>query len=365
MPPLHGMGIRRRTLSLAGEAGCIDKSEMNKEVSISERREYRLIALRSAFTLVEMMIAVAIIVLLLALSIPMVRTMRASSARAAAFNTLNAALQAARAYAIMNGVTTAARFQPNGKIWLVYRVDEETSNLRASWYNSGGLKNYPGGANPNPDGFVYLPVIDREPMQMPSGYAVADASIDWFANPLPGYEEPFYVCYRPDGTFGAGEPVWTGLTMAFGLPVNPDFNNDANSAWNSSFETRTTYDYNDWKSFFDDPNNVVDPNDVKLSRFCYVNLSTESAAQRALKVNDADYYGGYIDNSTGSWQPVLATSTSQIALFATPDEWAKLPIYDPSGKDRASLAQEILADPERPFEEVVINSYTGRVIRQR
>ena len=73
-----------------------------------------------AYTLVEILVVITIIVILLLLTFPSIRAMQSASGRAEAYNTINAALQAARSYAIMHGVNTAARFQPNGKIFLVY-----------------------------------------------------------------------------------------------------------------------------------------------------------------------------------------------------------------------------------------------------
>ncbi len=45
------------------------------------------------------------------LAIPAAKAIRESSAYANAYNTINAALQAARSYAIMNKITTAVRFE--------------------------------------------------------------------------------------------------------------------------------------------------------------------------------------------------------------------------------------------------------------
>ena len=324
---------------------------------------------RGGFTLTELLLVIAMMVLLMTLSLPSINALRKNSARPAALNIINAALQGARSYAILNGVTTAARFQPNGKIFFVYRIDtQDVIDIKAASWNSPTLNidPYPedtGVAStnePNDDLIIYLPVVDREPMQLPKEYAVADNS-SWASGY--GFEEPFYICYRPDGTVAVDQDIWVGLTTRDGLPVNPDVNSDPSlpptpPAWDASdFAGLAAFTYLKWKGFADDASEVADQGDRKIARFYFV--ATDPDPDLQAKINDADHYGGFADGSG----PIPTKSSTHLALFSTPDEWHKVEIFSNGPEPtKATLAEDILNDSSIFREEININHYTGRVI---
>lgn len=321
---------------------------------------------RGGFTLTELLLVIAIMVLLMTLSLPSINALRKNSARPAALNIINAALQGARSYAILNGVTTAARFQPNGKIFFVYRVDSRQPFDVAWWNKDFPTDNhtYPDSATfePNDDLFIYLPVVDREPMQLPKEYAVAD-NTNWTSGY--GFEEPFYICYRPDGTVAVKEDIWVGLTTRDGLPINPDFNDNNTPAWNASdFAGLGAFNYKNWKEdFADDASEVTDAGDRKIARFYFVARDSDSNPEWEAKINDADHYGGVTINDSGIWKPQLTESSTQLALFNTPDDWHRVEIFSTGTEPtKATLASDILTDSSIFREEIHINHYTGRVV---
>ncbi len=359
---------------------------------------------RPGFTLIEIMVVVAILALLTILTLPSIRSMQAGNARAQAYNTINAALQAARSYAIMNGINTAARFQPNGKIFIVYRFDNNrgTGPCGARTWNGAAINNYPSapgaGGQPNPNGYIYLPVINQEPLVMPRGYACANANTE--ATRLPFYE-PFYVCYRSDGTTAVDEQIWVALidiTSTAWDPVSPNFNTqDIRTAW--SVDINTGFSGTDWLTFSEDPVNIQDPVDRALARFynvarggTYIALFTEieEKVNETLGEKDPDYgpdhfAGAYI---AGGYTPfgylnainptlVFSTSTTQIAIFKTPDNWDQMPLFLADNTKTNTKQQYVdnnttgvLAENTAgvqtrsgSFDRLYINPYTGRVIR--
>jgi len=342
---------------------------------------------KRGFTLVEILVVVAIIILVAVISMPTIRSMQASGARSQAFNTINAALQAARSYAIMNGVNTAARFQPNGKIFLVYRCPEVNG---LNW-NNGNLT--------PPVGPIYLPVLNQEPLRIPTGYAVADAQTE--ANRRPFFE-PFYICYRPDGTLAVGEQIRVGLVdndPTNPRPVNPTFNttdfawiqthwiNDRPSSYSPSGSS-----WKDWLAFSDNASMVGVPMARSLARFYNVARDNEDEIEAVVNEtldgkNDdygPDHYAG--SSFTGTYNPPGYQSTvaitlnlepqitSQIAVFPTPENWDQLPLFSASASKTKQLFVDdcntgILAEDgtgqtrSGSFERVFINPYTGRIIK--
>lgn len=324
-----------------------------------------------AYTLTELMVVVVVIVLLMAAAIPAVRALQAGSAEAEAYNTVNAALQAARSYAIMNDVTTAARFQPNGKIVLVYEYQSNVAE--ADPKGSAPFQDFPNGDT------YFLPVIDQKPLTMPKGYAVADLT-DRDANTVPDvelnyFEEPFYICYGPQGNIIQAE-VWVGLSTDDGTLLNPTFTGTAvGLAWDSAKFNSAATSYDEWRKFLENPANINNVDAVKLCRFAVV-ATTYPDAEYEARVNDADRYGGYAD--AGGMQ--MRTSVSRVAIFKTPDDWERLPIYsiDDTVRSKEKVFREeifgddTVTDPDNlvldldnadKFREIFINSYTGRIMR--
>jgi len=154
---------------------------------------------KRAFTLVEILVVLAVIVMLAALTLPGIKAMQSASARSEALNTINAALQGVRSYAIMNNCKAAARFQPNGKIAFVYRYsnNEKKSSARQLDVDGTPLNSYPRQGYPNNEGYIYLPVIDQEPLKLPNGYAAGRLATGTNESGLSQYfYEPFYICYN-------------------------------------------------------------------------------------------------------------------------------------------------------------------------
>ncbi|MFA5865021.1 MAG: prepilin-type N-terminal cleavage/methylation domain-containing protein [Phycisphaerae bacterium] len=306
---------------------------------------------KPGFTLIEIMVVVAIIALLAVLSLPTIRSMQSSNAHAQSFNIINAALQGARSYAIMHGINTAARFQPNGKIFLVYKVPIGSVRV-AYWGNEAANNPYPNPSDPN----IYLPVVDQEPLELPRGYAVKSPA------GLTSFEEPFYICYKSDGTIAVNESIWVGLTTSDGQPVNPDFDGDGNPAWDNSTSgfgggLGSYYtNYNAWKIFTNDTNKITDTDDIKIARF--YNVTNDNTTNEGMEiVNDADHFGGYTNNASTAVIP--RSSVNQIQIFPTPDGWNELPIITNDGtKSKSSIII-----PNNQIDTIFINPYTGRVIR--
>lgn len=257
-------------------------------------REYRI-----AFTLVEVLVVVAIIVVMIALSFPAIRSMQTSSLQAETYNVINAALQGVRSYAITNHVRAAARFQANGKIFWLYEAS--VVNL-----------------TPPPSPVTrYWPVLEKEPMIIPLPYAVAwKASAGQEAD---GVYEPFYVAYNPDGTIAH----ITNINVNMATLANADLDFDKNGIGTAGLASGDPDDEKLWE---------------KLGRF------------KDADPNDPDTYKG----ASTSITPV-----TQLFLFTVPDTWRTAPIYNSGGNDRGT----IFADIKDSAEIIRINPYTGRLIR--
>jgi prepilin-type N-terminal cleavage/methylation domain-containing protein len=329
---------------------------------------------KRGFTLVEILVVVSIIALVAGLTIPAIKAMQAGSARAEALNTINAALQGVRSYAIMNQVKAAARFQPNGKVVFVYRFEGNGNSRYRDIDSATGSTLYldSGIGVPNAGGYIYLPVLDQEPLKMPNGYAAA---------PVGGggrFYEPFYVCYNPDGTLAVGEEIWVAMIVSTAnrKPINPNFDNTGGFAWEPSPFTSTTYDRAGWLTFLQSQNdaaNTHDVNDRKLARFFIVavanNAAFDSELEAIFDTGDLgiDHYAGSLNTTTPPLNPFVYTGVTSIRLFKTPEDWGKLSLHmasPPSGMKTKTIIYEndILPRPDM-FEQVYINPYTGRIIR--
>jgi prepilin-type N-terminal cleavage/methylation domain-containing protein len=335
-----------------------------------------------AFTLIEVLVVVAILVLVGALTMPGISAMNAASAHANAKNTINAALQGVRSYAIMNNVKAAARFQPNGKVSFVYKF---TNNSETAEIDDGGTgTTYPDATTtpptPNNEGYIYLPVIDQTPLQLPASYSVANsshlASLDY---PDPAnasnFWEPFYICYNPDGTMAVGEDICVALvddiTTPNPEPVNPDFNDNDDYAWDNF----PTYNLTAWLTFTqssDDAVNTQDVDDRKLARYFYV-ATTDTELQTIFTTDEnagIDHYAGNTGSTTGLTTP----SITQFCLFKTPAGWSQLPLFidDTTTATKTQYVEEEFTkigktSPYEPnedkYETIFLNPYTGRVIK--
>jgi len=325
---------------------------------------------RYAYTLIEVMVVAAIIALVVGLTFPAIRAMQASSARAEAYNTINAALQGARSYAIMHNCLTAARFQPNGKIFLVYRFTGQSRENPAGGTIFSAAMDW-GGAwissetNPFPDiglgalhDFIFLPVIDRKPLRLPRGYAAFNPT----AAAGEAGREPFYVCYRPDGTLAVNEDISVALVDRTAFePINLDLEYDSALGFSGAWAWPPgIYDLTTWIDYTKDVANLGDVDDQKVSRYYYVATDNDDLEEILFDQDvGPDHYAGY--GSTIS--ALTVQSVSEIAVFPTPENWHDLPIYSTSVDDRASFVEDDVLGGTEPYETIFINAYTGRIIR--
>lgn len=342
----------------------------------------RVMTKKRGFTLVEILVVVSIIALVAGLTIPAIKAMQAGSARAEALNTINAALQGVRSYAIINQVKAAARFQPNGKVVFVYRFE---GNGSSRYINLGAVaataSSYPrsgtaGSGRPNDNGYIYLPVLDQEPLKMPKGYAVGDlGNADYFY-------EPFYICYNPDGTLANREPIWVAMieSETNREPINPDFDG-GNFAWEPPARP-ASYTLIDWLDFTqnkipsNDASKTLEINDRKLVRYYYVANGTSPTSldlelTQIFENEEAgiDHYAGRYLPADITHQTLFRNSVSQIGLFKTPENWDQMNLYTGTPKTKRSIARSMLLPPTDPdykpdqYESIYINPYTGRIIR--
>lgn len=385
----------RRTTRQAGTCVCDAGSFPAESAGVGRGRP----VVRGAFTLIELMVVVVIVVMLVALSFPALSAMRAGSGRSAAMQTINAALMAARSYAIMNRTLTAARFQPNGKIFLVYKVPEKglqmaaygnalAANLSLNRYPRAETSDGAGNGIPNDKGVLYLPVAGREALQLPANVIAIDAtdknSTDTGIQSW--YQEPFYVCYRPDGSLANGELVWVGLTDDDGEPVNIRMISPDGSAGGKAWTEETTaptpfpslggYTYAEWAEYIKDPMNVGDVDVNAVYRFSHVSgIDGDTPDIQRMKINDPDHYAGYYipyDGAPASAEYEGTPAISRITLVPAPEQWNDLPIVaGSSDKSKTSVVNEICAEmlttsgkTSDRYEQLYINAYTGRLIPQ-
>lgn len=342
---------------------------------------------KRGFTLVEILVVVSIIALVAGLTIPAIKAMQAGSARAEAYNTINAALQGVRSYAIMNNVKAAARFQPNGKVVFVYRCD-----------NLGPAQAFGGGAATWGSTYIYLPVLDQEPLKMPNGYAASKIAekptlTTSTTGLAPVFFDPFYVCYNPDGTIAIKEPIRVALTDDTDRPVNPNFDKDtgpAPYAWNAGFPS--SYDLEEWLKFTQgktEAASIGSINDRKLARYYYV-AGSEADLEDIFENQEIgiDHFAGRTFNiivtvsvTGGGTQNQTYTSTmdtqsiSQFAIFKTPENWSKWPLFVNDSnvtQTKTKYVQDELTTVGKAggfvvnpdlYETIFINPYTGRLIR--
>jgi prepilin-type N-terminal cleavage/methylation domain-containing protein len=354
-----------------------------------------------AFTLVEILVVVAVMVMLAALTMPGIKAMQSASARSEAMNTINAALQGVRSYAIMNNCKTAARFQPNGKIAFVYRFDNNQGTARyCTLGNANPDTAYPTTGTPNTEGYIYLPVLDQEPLSLPKGYAadrLAYVDTDYESGLSPTYYEPFYICYNPDGTLAKGETICVAMVQNITTdpyPINPNFNGDATYTWepndpptytsSSGLSNWLKFIRNDSSSSNKDVTSTNDVNDRKLARFFYIAESLDKV-QDIFEDNQDDGIDHYAGNTAGddhsssvNYPATLSTtSVSEFAIFKTPDNWNSLPLYVNDSNDTQTKSSYI-ADTNNnlytdnktshpintdSYETIFLNPYTGRMIR--
>lgn len=139
-----------------------------------QKREH----IKYSFTLIEIIVVITIIIILIVLAVPAGKAIREQAGYADAVNTLNAALQAARSYAVMNNLITAARFE---------RFDEDRPEQRRKVQLA--YDNNSDGDYEDEEDII----SSVKPLYFPLQYTVDN-------NPTPttdgGY---FYVEYNPQG----------------------------------------------------------------------------------------------------------------------------------------------------------------------
>jgi prepilin-type N-terminal cleavage/methylation domain-containing protein len=326
---------------------------------------------RSGFTLIEIMVVVAILALLAVMTMPAIRAMSAGNAKAQAYNNINAALQAARSYAIMNGVNTAARFQPNGKITLVYRVGQDAFQAQLWNATAGTFVSFPDTAatTGSEANYIYLPALNFEPLELPKGYAIINLRDPTPANVI--YSEPFYVCYNRDGTIAAGEVIYVALATQVAAttyrPVDPDFSrSNTNYVWDRASFQIIGFDFKPWILYAEDPANVLVTSIPyrRLARF-YLVPDDNADKETILDINSSDF-DYRVDHYSGLWLNATNThtATTQLGIFQTPDNWDRMPLYSnttPAGTKDEFITTNIVG-PQK-YDTLHINPYTGRVIR--
>ncbi|NLE29367.1 MAG: type II secretion system protein [Phycisphaerae bacterium] len=339
---------------------------------------------KRGFTLVEILVVVSIIALVAGLTIPAIKAMQAGSARAEAYNTINAALQGVRSYAIMNNVKAAARFQPNGKVVFVYRFENPNQTSKCLSLGSTGTGNdYPDAGTPNLGGYIYLPVLDQEPLRMPNGYAAAVLSPSGTTGLSPLFYEPFYVCYNSDGTLAVDEPICVAMvdkvTAPNPSPVNFDFNGDGDFAWDpNSPNLPSPYKLDDWLTFTQSKNDAASiqgVDDRKLARYFYV--AEDAGDLESIFANQdvgIDHYAG-IYTVAEAGRTLSVNSVSSFAIFKTPENWSKWPLFVNDSnvtQTKTKYVQDELTTVGKAggfvvnpdlYETIFINPYTGRLIR--
>jgi prepilin-type N-terminal cleavage/methylation domain-containing protein len=320
---------------------------------------------KKGFTLIEILVVISIIALLAVLTIPAIRAMQVGNARAQAYNIINSALQAARSYAIMNTVNTAARFQPNGKIYLVYRVDQPFQVEK--WGDTASGHSFPDQKTTQSEmNYVYLPVIDMEPLVLPRGYGVFNLEV------YDNFSEPFYVCYNPSGTLVVHDNITVALAaVSAGVPrpANPDFDSDNICAFDNSTFSGTYGTAAAIQSFITEIEKSSKVNDVshrRLARFYLVAGSdNEKEAILSLTSPDTDYGP---DHYTGRWG-VNRESTTALGLFETPENWDQMPVFTLANLSDTGSRQGFVGHTsegvyaKQKFNAIYINPYTGRVIK--
>ena len=122
---------------------------------------------RRGFTLIELMVVASVIVCLLVVTVPALKSMINSGQQAQAANVIRSMLLVVRDYALTNSVVTGVRFQDDGRIVPIYARNagqHDTANYRTS--GGGAL---PGQAG-NP--FQMYTIPGMAPGMMPGAYRV-------------------------------------------------------------------------------------------------------------------------------------------------------------------------------------------------
>lgn len=149
-----------------------------------------LLPTANAFTLVEMLIVMGIIVLALTLAIPTLRYMTGSKSTQAAENTMAAMLARTRSDAI-------ALQQPQGVLFLLDQATGRTELVEVMKTTSS----YP----VDPPGVVYLDLVaDRDPLFLPPGIGAWTIKDTYLPPPAGTFTDPYvnyrYLGYNPNDT---------------------------------------------------------------------------------------------------------------------------------------------------------------------
>lgn len=280
----------------------------------SRRRPAGLVG--AAFTIVELLIVVAIAGIILALAVPSFNAMVYSSNRALAANTLQASLQVARDLALLPGLggDSAAFFvcEPDGRILIIPAV--QVGALRDLGYplpSGGGAA---GISLTLVERDVFVPAANAQPAEMPRfwsvrGYAPPGLMVDRSVN------NNLITEWYDSEAYGADNPRAAGGT--------PDANPKFDGNW--LFPETHVYDIDDQTGAGDNVANVPNPRHTFMVRFEAGSGRLSFSPRPALLVdprpsNERPFPDDPVDEE--SWKRVdLADDLSRWALgvLANPD----------------------------------------------
>jgi prepilin-type N-terminal cleavage/methylation domain-containing protein len=165
---------------------------------------------RRAFTMIELLIVIGIIVLMLAIVVPVISALQGSNVQASAQNQIASALGSARTDAMYNRQITGVMFFPDVNTMQVYMVE-----VQAQPQAGGGNTFLPGSPNPNgtipitaleivnhwdptltPPQYVY----DREVIALPKGVGLALYNDQQSQTTLDRYIRVGVILFDPHGS---------------------------------------------------------------------------------------------------------------------------------------------------------------------
>jgi type II secretory pathway pseudopilin PulG len=174
-----------------------------------------------AFTITELLVVIAVIVLLVAIAVPAFSSLIASSERSLAENQFRVGVSAARDAAIQSessGDAAAVFLFLNGRTVILPCV---------AVGQVADLKNL-GGSPTDPDNIVmrdiFVPIATIEPVQLPRGWSVrayaADGTCYDAGAPAPNYSERWYESYDGAGAALSGFGGWVFPENGYFVPTS-------------------------------------------------------------------------------------------------------------------------------------------------